>query len=613
LLARRAAILRDSLQRLSPGLVFQDSSKILAFLKDPYRAAPVTLEALDSAQAKANVDLTEQRKKEFRDPASGETDLSKAIPIAAAETLLTGGATALPTLAVGAASFFVERAKDELAFGFITTLGRNVQNDALIAGMLPRSHTLIRRINTETFQSLMPVVRSSFVSDVADLPLRADTVLTLLKLPDAQKEEAKLYLQTVAIAYERGREIHGGTLPAIALSNLAGLEKEQLDHDQARLALRLVGTVAREYVAGGGEPMVRVLTRGDQAWLRRYFVALVGRELLASEPDSVSGQFMSILATRETDAVMLTSQIHAFRERAAEATATAATAAAVVTAAAEELKEGGDRLEGVDRTLASAVTVLSTLQVVSRFTHVPGEPTPPNLAVLDAGMEDAIRITQSLVDRDYLALVTWISHNPRFDLCWEASEQACATRMRYLGVAASLATARTAEEVSTVLRTASAPLGSYRAKRGRANQYLAPRTVSLVGYPSLAAYNHNTVEGDGIAKSYTGIGLPIGPEVSFGIPLGALSIFVPLVDFGPLLNDGFGIRDDAEAEFDTAEFVSPGIALVFNAFRGLPISMGVGITSARNPAYSQEGSQPSRVVRSLLFLGVDATLFNFRF
>ncbi|HEU4558973.1 MAG TPA: hypothetical protein VFS20_14030, partial [Longimicrobium sp.] len=278
--ARRAAELRDSVLRISPNFTVPGiPSQVLSFLRAPYDSAPVKLEELDQALAVANDRLVAIRKNQGIEGAGG--DNGNGLAGAAAATLLTGGSAALPMVLEGAADFFVERAKDEVAFGFVITLRDNVRNDTLIAAALPRSHALMQSLDTESFQSLMPQLRSRFIADLDELPTRSEPIAAALKLRPEQKARVTTYLQSIAITYARGREIRNGVPPAVALSNLVDVDDEHMSDDGTRRALRMVGLLAREYAAGGGEPVIQDLTQRDRGWLRRYFVALVGRDLLA--------------------------------------------------------------------------------------------------------------------------------------------------------------------------------------------------------------------------------------------------------------------------------------------------------------------------------------------
>lgn len=605
--ARRAAEVRDSLLRIRPDLnVTTVDLTVRKFLQDPYGSTDtVTLAELDQALATANQQLVAIRKKEQGEGTEGE-DGNGAPGAAPAATLLSGGATALPMIAVGAADYFVERAKDEVAFGFVITLRDRVRKDDLIEAAFPRSHALMQEMDTETFQSFMPHLRSRFIADFDELPTRSAPIAAALGLTGQERARAMSYLQSIAIIYARGREIRNGIPPAVALSNLVDVNSTQMTDAGTRRALRLVGLLAREYASGGGEPVIQDLTQRDRGWLRRYFVALVARDLLAIEetPAESALALLAFLSSRETDAILLLNQLHAVRDALRDVQGSTSQATGSQAAA-----------DPADRVLAAAGAVLNVLRTAPRFAYFPGDQVEGTVQSLDSTIAEATRLHQAVVQHDYGAIVGWLLQNPHFDFCGGTEERQCQARMRYLTLGSALATAQTSAEVTTALRTASTPVGSYRAKRSQDGRWFAPRSASLIGYLGAGRYDIARVEGqNGGGEVHAGVALPVGPEVSFGMPWGALSLFVPLVDLGPIANERLGFADGEEnGEFGTDELLSPGLVLVFNLSRTLPLSIGAGVTSVRRDVADGENSRRVNVSRSLLFVGVDATLFQFRF
>lgn len=615
--ARRASEVRDTLMRVtSAGRDIPSSvpQNVIRFLSDPYtgRGAP-TLQELDSAQVLLNRAVPRSRQNEEGGGGGGTAVAAQAA------SLLTGGGTALPVLAAGATDFFVQRAKDEVAFAFLINLRNGVRDDKLIELAFPRSHGLMQRIDAETFQTLTPSLRSAFLSDLDELPSRADALITHLpglrdETAAARRAEIRRYLEGIAIVYERGREIRQGVPPAVALANLVAVDAKKMSDDNTRRALRLVGLVAREYGAAGGEPMIRELTNRDRGWLRRYFVALLARDLIRIDVDSDSfpgsaaeqanakteavDSVLNLLREREPDVLLLLNQIHALRGEIAALRSDAGQLADQLRANPEQLV-----------TVAGAV--LSVLRTAPRLAHLPTVNPDKVVLQFDSLMSEAAHLHQAVVQRDYATIVNWVAQNPRFRLCRDSEDGECRTRNRYLSLASALATANSAAEVTTALQAASSPVGSYRVKRSATGSWLNPRSVSVIGY--LGAGRYETAGSDTIPGAVDGgLALPVGPELSFGAWWGAVSVFVPVLDLGPIANQAIGWNDsDTDAEIDTQELFAPGVGLVFNLTRGhAPLSLGAAVTSA----YLDNGDQPGRRVRrTVVFFGVDATLFTFRF
>lgn len=579
--ARAAAELRDSL------LVLQTSELsvgkgITAFLTDPYTNPPVSLDDLRRCQTAVNIQIRRQRK-EDPDAMNPRAGMGLTPEVAAAAGIASGGvATAgLSTLnfAVGVTDFLVERAKDEAAYSLVLTVRRHVRSDDFLEAALPRSAELMEQIETRTFQSLMPLLRSSFVEDLNHLPTRDTAIIRVLKLTGEQRT----YLQGISIAYARGLEMRRGTAPPVAIASLADVTAGQMDDPGILRALHVVGLLAREYAAGGGEPVIRELVKADAVSLRRYFVAFLAHDVRAMDiADATEGlRFLAMMRARETDAMLLLNQLHSLRE----------------TAAASK-----------DDALGSVGAVMAVLGVAPRFAMDAAGGANDAAARLAELVDEAKRLHQALTDRDFSAVVTWLVQSDHLPVC-RSGEASCETRVRVLSLAAALAAAQSSEEVTTALRTASAPVGSYRTKRSQQGEWLAPRTVSVLGY--LGGGWHDA---SGDADDFAGVTLPVGIEASLGIPLGAVSLFFPLVDLGPLANQALGLGPDEEeeGEYDLRQVVAPGAAIVVNLTRNYPVSLGLGVQSVRRVTGTGEEAVAERTTRTLFFVGVDATLFQFR-
>ncbi|HEX5869026.1 MAG TPA: hypothetical protein VFY65_01350, partial [Longimicrobium sp.] len=186
----------------------------------------------------------------------------------------------------------------------------------------------------------------------------------------------------------------------------------------------------------------------------------------------------------------------------------------------------------------------------------------------------------------------------------------------FLSLGASLSSARTAEEVTVVLRQASAPVGSYRAKR---NQYRpvdkndegsrwGPWSASVLGYLGMT-YGAEEPFTSNHAQHFGPV-LPVGVEVSRGVPLGAVSLFVPLIDIGMLASSRLNGGNTDETDASLEQVFAPGAFLVWNLTRTLPLSIGVGGQMA--PDLRVRNGEEVDVFRIGFFVGADLTIFHFR-
>lgn len=601
--ARTAAALRDSILRYNPnggGGALTIPEPIENFLRDPYNQNPVSLDSLDRCLAGVNFRLARQRTNENDGVSVRGIGPQEVAAIAGTSADLAGGSSGLSTLnlAVGLTDFLIERGKDEAVLSFMLTMKRNVSTDALITTALPRSHAIIMRLETENFQSLMPVLRTAFVEDLNELPTRGGRIATALNLSSAERS----YLEGIGIVYSRGMEMRRGAPPAVALSNLVEVSRSDLSDTLALRSLHVIGLLAREYAAGGGEEVIRELTGPAGGWLRRYFVAFVARDVV--NLDQIQGvdatNFLRLLSQRESDALLLLNQLHSVRDALASTTA-------------EGGNPGGT---GQANGWTAAVAVLEVLRTAPRFLYAPGE-DQGSFQKLDSILTDASHLHHAFVRQDYGAIITWLLENPHVTMCGTISNSTCNVRLRYLSLAASLAAATSSDEVAQALRTASAPVGSYRAKRAQHGEWLRPLTIAATGYLGAAAYHQNASDGTEAPQSaggYVGVGLPFGLELSAGAPWGALSVYFPLLDLGSLANSALGLASDTadSADFQPQNVVAPGVAVVFNLTRNFPVSFGLGVQSVRQVHTTAAGTTARRNARTMIFLGVDATLFQFK-
>lgn len=602
--ARRAAELRDSILRMPTEPVgiqlVSIPQDISDFLADPYTKDPISLDAMERCLSSVN-DVLRRYRTRIMGPAGfkgeGPSEMSGMAGVVAGLAGGTPVGLAL-NLAEGTTDFLIERAKDEVAYAFVTNIASGTRGDRFVEAALPGSHLLMQQIGTETFQSLMPTLRSAFFEDLNNLPTRSTQIADALNI----QGDGRLYLQGVALAYARGMEIRQGVAPAVALSNLVSVDRNQMTDPATRRALRVLGLFAREYAAGGGEEVIRELTRPEGGWTRRFFVAYVARDLVQLDPGTNAQEFMSLMQSRESDALLLLNQFH--------------TASETVQAAAGSLRDAarGDTA-AITKALAATGAVLGVLRVAPRFTFQPHLPTPPAAAKFDTFLADAAVLHQALTRRDFSAVTTWLLENTNLRLC-EKDKGRCTQRLRYLTLASSLAAAQTSAEVTTALRTASAPVGSFRIKRAQRVSFFAPRTVSVIGYLGYGSFEQDaSAEVPGSSRErYDGVALPFGLEFSAGMPWGALSLFLPVLDLGPLANQALELAPaQSEGEYDLENLLSPGVSIVANLTWGWPISVGYGIRSARRTFGEGDALRTERVAETLLFFGIDATLFNFKF
>lgn len=185
--------------------------------------------------------------------------------------------------------------------------------------------------------------------------------------------------------------------------------------------------------------------------------------------------------------------------------------------------------------------------------------------------------------------------------------------LRVMNLGADLAAARSAEQVSGVIETFAAPVGSWRLKSR--NQF----SVWLNGAFGLAGAAEYTPRGTATGctsqvAQWSGRGqffAPVGVDLSWGFGAhGSFGVFVPLVDVGALAPLS-SYSNDAE-RFNALSFVAPGVYFRWG-LSSLPLLFGLGVSHhpfARTVTVSgTDQSLPVTTVGG--FIAIDIPIFSF--
>ena len=185
---------------------------------------------------------------------------------------------------------------------------------------------------------------------------------------------------------------------------------------------------------------------------------------------------------------------------------------------------------------------------------------------------------------------------------------------------ANMTSAKSPEEVKSVIESAALPVGSSSIKKySRFN-------IAVQSYLSVY-YKLN--EGNTIPTSWSdkfGFSGPIGVSFSKGFKKGgSLSLMCSVFDLGAIIDyqitqDSVPVSGGAQTavvnkdyKVELGQIISPGVFLVYGAAWNIPISLGLG--AQYGPGLGKITSTGTTVVnnpewRFLLFLGVDIPLFN---
>jgi hypothetical protein len=567
-----------------------------------FRDAPYGLDVPDADAIAKALGIVDLARKEMGSCAAAAADdfsldQASAVPLAGAV-----GETFFPAqsaLVRGLANFMVSRARDEAVFSALIHLRDAVGGHKLVTVGMPLSWGLMSRLEHTSYQTLLPTVRTTFAEDLEALPVQLNS--PELRAAMGWADGTPPYVQLVAVAFQRGLEIRSSGVPPItAVQNLLEVSSDELADDHLRGVVHLVGLAAREYAVGGRDTLVQQLAATGSANLRRYFVAFVVHDAvqLGDFEQTARAGLLARAKEAEGQIVHLLEQVHSLRQTM------------------RALEEGGDRAERVERAMVGIGSMLQVVNAGRRF--LPLDAAPQTNA-FDRAMQHALTLHQAVIDRDYSRIVAWLATSD------ELASRVNDDVLKYLAFASSLASAEDADEVELALQAAAAPVGSYRAKRYQAPQAgtaapqgwrekFKPQSISVVGYLGLRAGREGTHDTPVLSGDswFAGAALPVGIEFSSAFPLGALSLFAPLIDLGTVASARWGGSEDTATEIGFEQVFAPGLFLVWNV-GGVPLSAGAGVQVVPNLRSGAGGEGERDAVRFGAFIGVDAPLFHFRF
>ena len=267
-------------------------------------------------------------------------------------------------------------------------------------------------------------------------------------------------------------------------------------------------------------------------------------------------------------------------------------------------------------------------------------PDKPALSELRTRLEAVTAIYTALSGGDYVHALT--ETMLLYQTSSGAAPHARVTRVLTLG--ATVAGARTGDEVEAAFRASAMPAGGFRAKRNSESGLF-----SVSAYPGVAIGFDRvfTSEPDGLddpadcleglnvlgrGDCFAGVSLPVGLDVSFRIlprwvpdyVRNRFAFFVPALDLGTLLSyrlsGSTGGQGENETVVTTAPNVSlrqvfaPGLFVTYLPFSNTPLALGVGVQIApalRDISKGTVVDRPADALRFGLTLSTDLTLFQF--
>jgi len=476
-------------------------------------------------------------------------------------------------LVTGLRDFVVARARDELVYALLREERQRIRKHPFLRVAFPRCDTLLARLDAETFGTLTPALRSAAAADLEALPVTIGSreFIDASGWSASRRDAAQL----VAAVFQCARAVTKGTSPGSALSTLVQVDSTRVFSRDTRFGLRVVGRLSSEYARMDSTRIA--LTLSSEA-LRSYLIALAGRDEAAS-PEWTDNAWKAAAVRhleRSGDAMM------AFFQGLED-----------LRRSSGPLADRDDQFTRSLRTASSTLSCTKAMVVLAANERVPG--------TVAGALDDSGMLLLAASKHDYVSIARWFIE--RGNSSWNGPV------VHVVLFAGNLASAESSDDVSTVLRTASAPVGTYRVKRrpGRV-------VVSLTSYPGLIGANENTdgFPGGEHANFAGGLTIPIGFEISLGqplrwSPLGSLSAFFPVLDLGTIATGRK--RSDSvrsEAEIGWEQIVAPGGFVVIGVGR-LPLAVGVGAQYVQRLRSNAATGTEVNVVRFGVFASIDAT------
>lgn len=171
----------------------------------------------------------------------------------------------------------------------------------------------------------------------------------------------------------------------------------------------------------------------------------------------------------------------------------------------------------------------------------------------------------------------------------------------------NLLTAKTSEDVETILNEVTLGTGGYMVKQTSRSSFTLSVFPGLGGGVDLGSKPLNLKSNYNV---FGGASLPVGLEYARGIRhckvLGAIGIYGQIADLGTLLSFRLSNPDTVAPQISFQKVMSPGISVLLHGTK-VPIVLGLGIAYTPGFSLNQQGISVSSSLRAGLTLAVDVT------
>lgn len=526
--------------------------------------------------------------------------------------------TRSPDLTVAFVDFVVDRAKQEMIYAYIARLDDKFDKDTMLAAAFPTLSSLLRRSAPDGEPQArdvavfgLPVWRAAMVNDLQRLPLHAlrsaDAVCN--SVPAARLSSCKQRARSLQLAARLGDNIVDGSP---VLRSFEGWNETQGSRQQGvplnlQLALKVSAQLvlmsrAQGYVvptANGTSPLLfssRSLQSASPE-MQRAFARVLMVRAVGQETNRVIDErrFTAVLVSM-TERVERLTQPAAGRAVAAGASAAGTSAGYVAREALLFVSDAADL-----GALMSTVQDRGTLQTARDDIQLLSGAVD---AFLSASYGDGLVRILQLMDR-------------------LRGERVSDELMKMTALAATLADARSEQQVIAALQTAASPVGGWRGKA------VGDVRLSLSAYPGFGGGYESVVGrdlGPGLRSSLSmGAMLPVGFDFTFASRmqersatpfLRSFGLFLAPVDLGAVLSYRLDTSDPVtnEPQESFRQLFAPGVFLSTGLTRRWPLTMLAGwqFLPAARSVDTPSGPERRSATRWVLSFGVDVVLLEMR-
>lgn len=516
--------------------------------------------------------------------------------------LSTVGGLDVTKYADGIAKFLVKRVKQELSVAFFEKFKAIIDSTKDIATVFPKTATLLDAIDVEVYdyERYIQNLREAFKADILVIHRNLPGIIKNHRdFFDREKELKAALLSGCYIAGELENQAHPGDI--LANYPIEYLQETGLDFSGAVQTLQVLNASVRDTTTGEDAKYwvpisaMRQLVNNKQSL--KFYLGLVYHEAKTkynSVPfhKTTLVKLLDTVATKYDTAIAIYGAYKRYILRFAEKT----DALNKMIDDYSELPADSAALEKYATYLRSAVDLIqyctqaSTLPIIKERSNVPDLDSLFskyfNIAYATSDLLTNIsKKNYSAAINDVVRIYNLVRVKPLQDKPGDDNKKAASASVliqnrlaKYGSFMASVATAKTPDQVADAIEAAALPVGSSRVKRETlfnvaVQAYVGP----YVGYEKIRGVDSGKINAYGITA-------PIGVSVSKGNSIlffksnthSSSTIFFSLVDIGALT--AFRFTNDSTEKIPTIELkdiVSPGI-FFSHGFGKTPLSLNIG-------------------------------------